>query len=100
MTTKAIDVSEHGSVGLTGHGISLLQLLTLKQGLSLEAKGLRLTRKAPKCSTILRQRFGIRGSREKQMAQLDALIAKCREDCEQQNAQAEAEQAVAEGKVN
>jgi hypothetical protein len=89
---KAIDVTA-GGTSFTGKGIDLYRLLTIRMGLRLEMRGMRLTAKAPKCSTILRREYGIKGNREKQMAQLEKLIEQCQTECAQQNAEAEMETA-------
>lgn len=51
-------------------------LFVILQGIRLEIKipGMRMTRKAPKCSTILRQRFGLSGKPPKLLAQYEALL--------------------------
>jgi hypothetical protein len=53
-----------------------IRLLTIYRGLQLEIKipGMRLTAKAPKCSTILRKEFGLSGKPEKLLAQFEALL--------------------------
>ena len=52
--------------------MGLVRLAMIRSGIKLEVRipGMRLTRKAPKCSTILRQEFGLRG---KPAALLDAF---------------------------
>lgn len=55
--------------------MDLYRLLTIRQGLILEMKGLRLTRRAPACSTIARNELGFRGNKQAQLDQLDAYIA-------------------------
>lgn len=54
-----------------------VRLFTILSGLKLEINipGMRLTAKAPKCSTILRQEFGLSGKPRKLYAQfLDLLV--------------------------
>jgi hypothetical protein len=55
-----------------------IRLFMILSGLKLEIKipGMRLTRKAPKCSTILRKEFGLSGKPEKLYSQFLALLAK------------------------
>lgn len=55
----------------------VIRLLMIRNGLAFEIKcpGMRLTAKAPKCSTILRREFGLSGTPAKLLAQFDALLA-------------------------
>jgi len=55
-----------------------IRLFTILSGLKLEIKipGMRLTRKAPKCSTILRKEFGLSGKPESLYQQFLALLVK------------------------
>jgi hypothetical protein len=55
----AIEVHEGGGMSITGEHIDLYRLLTIRSGLSLEAKGLRLTR-GISCLSIVRREFGIK----------------------------------------
>ena len=54
-----------------------MRLLTIRTGIRFEiatkGKG-RLTAKAPKCTTILRKEFGLKGNRESLAAQYDGLL--------------------------
>lgn len=54
------------------------RLFMILSGLKLEIKipGMRMTRKAPKCSTILRQEFGLSGKPQKLYDQFLALLVK------------------------
>jgi hypothetical protein len=54
------------------------RLRTILIGLRLEVKipGMRMTRKAPKCSTILRREFGMHGTPANLLAQYTALLDK------------------------
>lgn len=58
-------VSEHGSISMGPDGVKLYRLLTIKSGMELEFKGIRLTRKAPSCFTIVRREFGLKGNKRK-----------------------------------
>ena len=53
-----------------------LRLKMIRSGLQFEINcpGARLTAKAPKCSTILRREFGLKGKPPKLLAQFDALL--------------------------
>lgn len=74
MNTKADQVIEYHKTFNTGP----IRLFTILSGLKLEIKlpGMRLTGKAPKCSTILRREFGLSGKPEKLYAQFLALLVK------------------------
>jgi hypothetical protein len=56
----------------TGH----IRLKMIRQGLCLEIRcpGMRLTGKAPKCSTILRKEFGLKGKPVKLLAQFETIL--------------------------
>lgn len=71
-----IETSEHGAITVKGEGISLYRFLALRSGLSLEVKlpGFRVKR-GPKCSTLAKAEFGLKGSPAKVLAQLDSLYA-------------------------
>ena len=59
---------------LTGEReIALYRLLTLKQGIKLEAKGLKLSRGAS-CLSIVKKEFGWKGNRDNILALLDNEI--------------------------
>jgi hypothetical protein len=74
MNTKADQHIAYHLTIPTGH----IRLFTILSGLKLEIKipGMRLTRKAPKCSTILRKEFGLSGKPEKLYDQFLALLVK------------------------
>lgn len=61
------DITNHegGGVSMGPDGVKLYRLLMIKQGMKLELKGIRLTRKAPSCFTIARKEFGLKGNKEK-----------------------------------
>jgi len=74
MNTKADQAIQQHLSFPTGH----IRLFTILSGLKLEIKipGMRLTRKAPKCSTILRKEFGLSGKPQKLYDQfLQLLVA-------------------------
>ena len=96
---KAID-NHAGGTTLTGEGIELMRLLQIKSGFRFEDMGMRLSGKLPKMSTILRRQYGLKGNRDSLRKQLDQMIEDCKKRCDQQNAEVEARQAVAEGQVH
>jgi hypothetical protein len=74
MNTKADQHIAYHLTIPTGH----IRLGMIRSGLKLEIKcpGMRLTAKAPKCSTILRKEFGLSGKPDKLLAQFEALLIK------------------------
>ena len=68
-----IEVTESGAVTVTGEHLRLYGLLSLKQAIVLEGKGLRLSRGAS-AMAIAKKRYGLKGGREKILAQLQSLI--------------------------
>jgi len=73
-TKQAEAVIMHHLSFPTGH----IRLFMILSGLKLEIKipGMRMTRKAPKCSTILRQEFGLSGKPQKLYDTFLALLVK------------------------
>lgn len=72
-----ITLHKSGGTSISGKtAVDLYRLLTIRQGLMLEIKTdgrIRLTR-GPKMTTVIRRELGFKGSREAQLAQLDAYI--------------------------
>jgi len=54
--------------------IYMLRLYTLKSGLNLELKGMRLTRKARTCYSIVKSEFGFKGNKQSVLEQLSQYI--------------------------
>lgn len=65
---------KEGGFVLTGEAIDLYRMSTLLRGLQLEMKGIRLTRKAPTCYSIIKKKYGFKGNREKVLAQFEAYV--------------------------
>ena len=67
-----------GGTTMTGAGIDFMLLLTLRQGLRLQLKGIRMTsnRSIPACSTIARKSLGLKGKTQSLYDQVDAMIEK------------------------
>ncbi|MFN8758827.1 MAG: hypothetical protein ACK5XA_08465 [Tagaea sp.] len=64
-----------GGTTLTDEGIKLYRAATILSGLRLQKKGIKLTRRAPACSTIVRNEFGFKGSLDAQIEQMEAYVA-------------------------
>jgi hypothetical protein len=59
---------------ITGKNIGIFRLATLISGAKLEAKGLKMSRGAS-CYAILKRELGIKGNREKVIAQAEEIKA-------------------------
>lgn len=80
MSKSKIVVSEAGISYDGREAVNVFRLNMILQGLKFEArfKGARLTGKAPKCSTIVRREFGLKGNHEKLIAQFEPLVEQAR----------------------
>lgn len=80
MSNSKIVISEHGISYLGRPAVNLFRLNMILRGLEFEAKfpGARLTGKAPKCSTIVRKEFGLRGNHAKLIEQFRPLVEQAR----------------------
>tara|TARA_R100000388_G_C7101544_1_gene92323 strand:- start:166 stop:372 length:207 start_codon:yes stop_codon:yes gene_type:complete len=54
-------------------------MLTLQQGLAMELKGIRLTRKAPTCYATIKREYGLKGSRQRVFDQFSELVREAEE---------------------
>ena len=70
----AIEINEGGSITITGDSINVYRLLTIRAGLKAEAMGMRLTRKAPSCLSIVKREFGFKGNLQKVTVQYEAML--------------------------
>ena len=66
--------SDDSGTKITGEHIGAFRLLTIRQGLKAEARGMRLTRKAPSCLSIVKREFGLKGNLASVTAQFDDLL--------------------------
>jgi hypothetical protein len=57
---------------LTGDQIQIARMLTLRKGLQLEIKGLRLSGRS--CYSIIKKEFGLTGTRARVLQQFEQLI--------------------------
>lgn len=58
-----------GSVMITGDDISKYRVLTMRQGLKLELKGMKMSR-GTSCYALVKKEFGFKGSKQKVYDQL------------------------------
>lgn len=68
-----VKVLESGSTVVTGDHIRLMQLISLKQAIVLEGKGVKMTRGASAMS-LAKKRYGLEGNRAAIIAGVQALI--------------------------
>ena len=74
----AITVHETGAIMIDGQeSVTLYRLMTLRSALRLEALGLRATR-GPTALSIVKGELGLKGSRDRVLAQLDSFISDCK----------------------
>ena len=73
--SKGIQCHDNGGASLEGAGIDFMRLLMIRQALDLQGKGIRLSRHVP-AGTTLARRLGLKGNREKLLAQVDEIIAR------------------------
>ncbi len=58
---------------ITGDQIPLARLITLKHGLKLEMKGMRVSR-GRTCYSIIKDELGLRGNRQRVLDQLEEML--------------------------
>ena len=68
-----VKVLESGATLVTGDHIRLMQLISLKQAIVLEGKGVKMTRGASAMS-LVKKRYGLEGNRERIIAQVQTMI--------------------------
>lgn len=68
-----VQVTESGATIITGEHIRLYSLISLKQAIVLEGKGMRLSR-GISAMALAKKRYGLKGGRDKIIAQMQALI--------------------------
>ena len=71
----SVESMPDGGFLVTGESIALYRLMTLRRGIMMEAKGMKLTR-GRSCLSIVKSEFGWKGNRDKILALLEAEIAK------------------------
>jgi hypothetical protein len=72
---EGIEVTDGGTIVVTGPGIAVYQLLVFRARAHMEIEsGMRFSNRTPKMSTILRQRFGWKGKPESLLQQLEDHI--------------------------
>jgi len=75
---EGIEVTEGGCISLTGEGIAFMRLLSLRQALQLHP--MKLSRHLPAATTMARKMLGIKGNRDKLLAQVEEIVARIQEE--------------------
>jgi hypothetical protein len=70
------EITPGGAIMITGPHIGVARLLSLRGMLQLEIKG--LTRRGRSAYSIIKTEFGLRGNREKVLAQFEEIIEKAK----------------------
>tara|TARA_R100001244_G_scaffold67113_1_gene55033 strand:+ start:2231 stop:2428 length:198 start_codon:yes stop_codon:yes gene_type:complete len=60
---------------IVGDDIHKFRLLTLRKGLEIEIKGMKLSR-GRSCYTIIKREFGFKGNKQKVLTQFNKILAK------------------------
>jgi hypothetical protein len=68
-----VQVTESGATIVTGEHIRLYSLISLKQAIVLEGKGMKMSR-GVSAMALAKRRYGLKGSREKIIAQMQSMI--------------------------
>ena len=77
LTGKEVNEGVEDGVGgtcLTGAGIDFYRLLMIKQALSAQCNGFRLSNKVPQGTTLARRFLGLKGNKENLLCQVDEII--------------------------
>jgi len=73
-----MDRIEHGKGGTSYVGeeaVNLLRMRMLARGISMEIRGMRLTRKTRTCYAIVKSEYGLKGNRQKVLDQFLVILA-------------------------
>jgi hypothetical protein len=66
--------TDNGGSSLTNAGIDFFRLLTIRQALQAQMRGMRLSSKIPQGTTLARRHLGFRGNKESLLQQVNELI--------------------------
>jgi hypothetical protein len=59
---------------MTGAGIDFFRLLTIRQALQAQCRGMRLSNKIPQGTTLARRHLGLKGNKESLLEQVNQII--------------------------
>ena len=77
LTGKEVNSGVEDSPGgtcLTGAGIDFYRLLTIRQALQAQCRGMRLSNKIPQGTTLARRHLGLKGNKESLLEQVQNII--------------------------
>lgn len=82
MSGDKITVLKSGTIAATGKkAVNIFRLATIVQGMKFEMKtGMKLTSRAPSCFTIARREFGLKGNKDKLLAQMETILAEAKRE--------------------
>ena len=83
LTGKEVNEGVEDGVGgtmLTGAGIDFYRLLMIRQALSAQCNGFRLSNKVPQGTTLARRFLGLKGNKESLLAQVDKIIERIQQE--------------------
>ena len=63
-----------GGTSMTGAGIDFYRLLTIRQALQAQCRGMRLSSKIPQGTTLARKHLGLKGNKESLLKQVQEII--------------------------
>ena len=83
LTGKEVNEGVEDGVGgtmLSGAGIDFYRLLMIRQALSAQCNGFRLSNKVPQGTTLARRFLGLKGNKESLLAQVDEIIDRIQQE--------------------
>ena len=86
LTGKEVNEGVEDGVGgtmLSGAGIDFYRLLMIRQALSAQCNGFRLSNKVPQGTTLARRFLGLKGNKESLLAQVNEIIERIQQEREQ-----------------
>ena len=78
--SKGVSGGGGGGTMLTGDGIELYKLMTLRQALKLHKLGIRMTSRGPAATTVARKHYGMKGNIDSLIEQVDAVLSRLAEE--------------------
>jgi len=70
---EGVDYDGAGTM-MTGAGIDFFRLLTIRQALQAQCRGIRLSNKIPQGTTLARRHLGLKGNKESLLEQVNQII--------------------------
>jgi hypothetical protein len=73
-----IEIGPGGTMFAGKGAVDVYRMITLASGLRMEIRGMRLTRKAPTCYSVIKSEWGLKGNRQKVLSQFLPLVEKAK----------------------